>query len=354
MVVLAVVPVSIKTVWLKKKFCFGLTKEFDNNIMTYKYVFPSIPKARLLNIFILTRIILRLYKIVKADWNKPDVIQIHEYQAGVAGYKISKKDKIPYIVTEHCTAFFTSSLSNCQLRAAKLVFNNAAACIAVSKMFCNFLSLHFKREFEYIPNVIAFEDVKIHTLGLNSKKIKICNVAALVKRKNHEMLIRAFEKVSKDIDNIELHIGGDGPEIGKLRKLIESLNLEQRIFLHGELNHSDVMNLINACDLFVLSSNYETFGIVLIEALACGKPIVSTKCGGPESIIVSDKIGILTENNENDLYEGMRQAIDRMQEGFYDSAYLEHYAKNTYSKEVIGRKYLDLYEKVLHEEKVYI
>jgi glycosyltransferase involved in cell wall biosynthesis len=346
-VVLAVVPVSLKQIWAKKKIKFGLVKEIDNNLLTYKYVLPSIPKLRLLNLLILTRTILRLYNIVKSDVYKPDLIQIHEYQAGYGGYKISKKERIPYFITEHLTVFFNSSLTLAQLNFARLAFCNAASCIGVSKNLCDFLSAKFNKTFNYVPNVYNFDDIDI-LISEPNKIVKICTVGGLEKRKNHAMLIRAVKKLVNDIKAIELHIGGGGPEFENLERLTNSLELTEKVIFYGEMEHSDAINLINSCDLFVLSSTYETFGIVLIEAMACGKPVVSTKCGGPESIINSEKVGILVENNEDDMYKGLRDMIERIKAGYYDATYLKSYVKNTYSKESVGKQYINLYENILH------
>jgi glycosyltransferase involved in cell wall biosynthesis len=345
-IVLAVVPISLKQVWLKRKMKFGLTKEVDGGMITYKYLFPSIPKLWRMNMAILTKIILCLYKIVKVDNYQPDVIQIHEYQAGYGGYKILKRYKIPYFITEHLSIFFNFSLSSSQINFARLVFHNAAACVGVSNSFCNKLSAKFDIRFEYIPNVYNFSKIE-YRIQRKKKKVEICTIGNLVKTKNHHMLIKAINKLNNDIDDIELHIGGGGPEFENLKQLAELLGLPEKVVFHGVMEHSDAIDLINSCDLFVLSSGYETFGIVLIEALACGKPVVSTKCGGPESIINSEKVGILVDNNEDALYRGMLKAIKRIQSNFYDPDYLKSYVQTSFSKEVVGRQYVDLYEKTI-------
>ena len=112
------------------------------------------------------------------------------------------------------------------------------------------------------------------------------------------MLIRAFSKAFKDQPKVNLTIVGDGPEYNNLNNLIKTLKMEKQISLYGSANREEVKMLLQKSDAFVFSSQYETFGVVLIEAMACGLPVVATKCGGPESIIDSDKVGLLSEINE--------------------------------------------------------
>lgn len=90
-------------------------------------------------------------------------------------------------------------------------------------------------------------------------------------------------------------------------RLVQNEGLNAQIKFLGLLGHYEVKHKIATSDALVLSSNYETFGVVIIEALALGKPVVATKCGGPESIINSE-VGYLVEKNSVDsMAEGLRK-----------------------------------------------
>ena len=135
----------------------------------------------------------------------------------------------------------------------------------------------------------------------------IIAVGRLAKQKNYPNLIKAF-KILKTHDNnkdIKLVILGEGPERQNITELIESLNLMDEIFLLG--HKSNPFPLIKNASIFVLSSNNEGFGLVLIEALALKKQIVSTDCpSGPSEILKDGKFGKLVPvNNAVKLSEGL-------------------------------------------------
>jgi glycosyltransferase involved in cell wall biosynthesis len=93
-------------------------------------------------------------------------------------------------------------------------------------------------------------------------------------------------------DNFEVQVGGDGPYRRSLEDMLKSWRLERHVRLLGMLDREEVRSGMQRCDVFVLPSLGETFGIVLGEAMACGKPVLSTRCGGPEEI-VTPETGVL-------------------------------------------------------------
>lgn len=124
------------------------------------------------------------------------------------------------------------------------------------------------------------------------KKSCILAVGRFVEQKDFPTLINAFHRIHQEIPH-DLLILGQGPGEDDIRALIKKLSLEDRVILPG-FQHNP-FPLFRAASLFVLSSIYEGFGIVIIEALATGTPVVSTNCpGGPKEILANGKYGILT------------------------------------------------------------
>ncbi|MFX1523806.1 MAG: glycosyltransferase, partial [Promethearchaeota archaeon] len=140
----------------------------------------------------------------------------------------------------------------------------------------------------------------------NQNLIKFVTIGRLSKEKGHIYLIKAFSKVIREIPNSRLFIIGEGPLKGKLMKLVKKFQLENKIFLLGSIKNP--YKYISKADIFVLSSLHEGLPTVLIEALACGLPIISTNCEtGPKEILGNGRYGILTKvANSSDLAEKMK------------------------------------------------
>jgi len=141
---------------------------------------------------------------------------------------------------------------------------------------------------------------KIQHPWLDDESIKtIISVGRLEKQKNHALLIKAFRKVATRFPETRLLIIGEGGEREKLDQLITELMLEKYVELAGV--HDNPFAYLSKADLFVLSSDFEGFGNVILEAMACHCPVISTDCrSGPNEIITNGKSGILVPVGDSD------------------------------------------------------
>ena len=121
------------------------------------------------------------------------------------------------------------------------------------------------------------------------------------------MLIKAFSKVENKYPQLKLYIAGEGPDREKYEKLIETLGLEKKVTLLG--NVSDPTSVVKDATLFIMTSNHEGMPNALIEAMAQGKPCISTRCsgGGAEYLIHDGENGILIDCND---VEACARSID--------------------------------------------
>lgn len=144
-----------------------------------------------------------------------------------------------------------------------------------------------------IPNPSTFHTD--HTSSLSEKKV--ISVGRLTSQKNYASLIRAFKNVAEKHPDWILEIYGDGPQEVKLKSLITQLNLEKHVFLKGF--SSNVKEVITNASIFALSSVFEGLPLVIVEAMACGLPVVSYTCPcGPNDIITDKKDGFLVNVND--------------------------------------------------------
>lgn len=185
-----------------------------------------------------------------------------------------------------------------------------------------------KQEIDEDKQIILNNIIK--TLPKNSKVI--LSVGRLAKEKNHKLLIEAFEKLS--FNNKILIILGEGPERDRLENQIINLNLKSKVFLPGFV--ANINSYYSKCDLFVLSSIYEGFGNVILEAMNNRVKIISTDCPyGPSEILENGKWGRLVPvNNAVLLAEAITEAL-------CDDDNLDYSERlKDFSIEKIGKQYL--------------
>ncbi|WP_368559892.1 glycosyltransferase [Acinetobacter indicus] len=325
----------------------GLHVELDEKIPTYRwYYLNTTPKLFKYNINKWVRNGMKLFEKYIEDHGKPDVIHVHSILSGAfLANEIKNKYNIPFLITEHSTAYARGLINNNRILFLKSVLLNSSANIAVSNEFKILLNNIFEvNSWRYIPNIVNqdFLDAEISNKNNNFKYINIC---LLDPKKRVDILIYAFNEVLKKYPNLLLEIGGGGSEKLKLEKLVNELNIEKNVKFLGKLTREDVKIKVRESSVFVLSSEYETFGVVVIEALALGKPVISTKCGGPESIIVPS-VGILVERNSiHDLAKAMIYIYENSNQ--YKSKLIKEYCKENFSERIVVSKLANIYSEIL-------
>jgi glycosyltransferase involved in cell wall biosynthesis len=132
---------------------------------------------------------------------------------------------------------------------------------------------------------------------------------------------------------------------------VKFLNLNDHIRFTGKLWREEVKTEIDKCHSFVLASQYETFGVVLIESLACGRPVICTDSGGPRDFVHPEH-GVIVKNHEaEDLAEGMLHVMNNYNQ--YDQKQLIAYCKEHFNEHKIAAEIMNLYQSVLSKRVVY-
>jgi glycosyltransferase involved in cell wall biosynthesis len=302
--VICPLPVSLKSIWENKLFSFYEESYVDEGITTLVTPFPSLPKMPNRARRIRLNKGKQLFKKYINENKIPDIIHVHSFLAGELAIWIKDKYNIPYVVTEHSSSFERKLLSISNTKLARNVFENSNCNIAVSKSLSDAIKCYFKElDFKIVPNII---DTNFFSLKDKKEKnhFQFINIAHLNKNKNQLHLIKSFTKSFKGNLKYKLLIVGQGPERNTLEQCINYNNMNSQIKLFGGANRQEVKDLLHQSDCFVLSSKVETFGVVIVEAMSCGLPILSTKCGGPDSIITNDSLGILC--SQENLSEKMK------------------------------------------------
>ena len=328
-----------------------ITKENDKGVITYRY--HGVSWLHRWQQFTANRFVRIGELLVEQYINEngmPDLIHVHSMiYAGVLAKKISKKYGKPYIVTEHSTAFARKLYSNYQQGLIDEVSKAASMRFAVSTSFRDLLEKEIKfSQWSVCPNIVQ-QDFFLATscVKRNEQAFKFINIGALEVKKNQIILIHAVKNlIIKGID-VELKIIGSGSQYPFLKEAIHQLGLEKSVKLLGQKNRADIIELISESDAFVLSSTFETFGVVVIEAFSLGKPVITTSCGGPESLIDESNGLVVTNNNLEDLTAKMYNLIENYQT--YDPEIIRSNAYSLYSEEAVIKKLLKTYQQIIND-----
>jgi glycosyltransferase involved in cell wall biosynthesis len=164
------------------------------------------------------------------------------------------------------------------------------------------------------------------------------------KVKGHKFLVEAIAELLKVRQDVLCVIVGDGKFRTKIAKQILKYNLQNNVVLVGKKPYQEIPFWMNACDLLVVPSLFESFGIVQIEAMACGIPVVATRNGGSEEIITSNNLGVLcSSGNSEELSSSLVYALSQT----WNSKLLTEYA-DRYKWNILTSKIVDLYQNILN------
>ena len=340
--VLCSLPVSIKKVFHQSKFLFEKEKYIDDGIPTRVFPFPSIPKSFRFNSVIRLIIGKYLFKRYIKDYGLPDVIHVHNFYSGDIAIWAKKTYNIPFVVTEHSSAFINNQLSKNQLIFAENIYKNSDMNISVSIGFTEILIKKLGVQFVTIPNVLDVNLFKLNEKQKSNQQFNFLNIGHLNENKNQIYLIQCFlEKFKGDLSKT-LTVAGNGPQKGRIKSYIKKADTYKQVSLLGAPSRKEVRELIYQSDCLVVSSFIETFSVVIIESLSCGVPVVSVKSSGPASIITDDAYGILC--NMDYLGDSLEKMFERKDS--FSKENLRNYVVNNYSEEVISKSLQSIYSSV--------
>jgi len=272
-----------------------------------------------------------------------DIIHSHlSYPAGFLGTLIQKRKKIPNILTEHSwiRKYFRSRIHRiCVL----YTLNNVNMIVSVSGALKKDIATFCKRKIEVIPNVVETERFKISKIKMN----KTLNLGLLGGMDNFRKGLDVLLKAVSLLKNTDLlvHIGGDGVYLDHFKRMAKELLVYEKCKFYGEIRPEKVTDFFSALDIFVLASRDETFGVVVVEAMSCGLPVIATKCGGPEEII-SEETGVLVElNNPEELARAILYVSENMD--LYNRIHIKEYAMGKYGQKKFVERTTSIYQEVI-------
>ncbi len=290
---------------------------------------------------------------------EPDLIHAHTaYLDGTAALVLSSRLKRLYVITEH-TGPFSVLTANAIIRRATLkALAKAARVVAVSEALRKDIACYQDlgpAVMTVIPNVVDVEQFRLATgWHPQSSEPRILFVGYFAPVKNIPLLLDAFKKVRAVRPAAKLMLVGGGEVPSQQQELIDmiaQLGLASAVTVRGYAERREVARLMREeCDMLVLASRSETFGCVVAEALASGKPAVITPCGGPQDIVTERWMGEVCAINGD--AEALATAIlavaDRLRS--FEPRRIRESAVERFSARSVAGRLSQLYKDVLAEQ----
>jgi len=277
------------------------------------------------------------------------IIHAHLGQANQLAVVASKLSGVPAFPTVHSPMAFVDPRSGWDPRVYfvkvvdAIIYQLADRVLVVSHEIKEVVRRLFhlgRSKVLVLKNGIVLDDSPLKPIELEQEfhltrnRLKLIAVGRLVPLKGFDVLVRAVsELVNQGLDNLLVLIVGEGVERSRLERLIQDLRIGSYVKFLG-LRH-DVMDLMKACDLFVLPSRYEGLSIAMIEAMACGLPIISSDVRGLRDYIKDEQNGLLFPVDD---YKALAKSILRLANDKSLKERLSHGARKSFEKEYDMRK----------------
>lgn len=241
---------------------------------------------------------------------RPDLIHGHSllYGGYLAAY-LGQRNGIAAVATEHSSNFLTGRILPPQEWFARYALRHLNVVLAVSPPLATALEARLRGlHVRILPNMVDTQKFFPPANEPPDRPFRFAAVGALIPLKGHDILIRAFVETFRG-EPVQLEIAGAGPQRQRLDALIARINGGAQVRLMGMQTRDQVRDLLQRSHALVSASLTENHPVSMLEALACGRPIVATRCNGPEYFL-DERHGVLVAPNDaSALGAAMRQVV---------------------------------------------
>lgn len=275
---------------------------------------------------------------------RPDVIHVHSFQAARYALGLKKLFGIPVVITEHVSWFERGLLSEHDLAAVRRSYAGADALIAVSSGLKKTIAPYCPGEIAVIPNMVSDLFFARERQPIPRSPFRFAAVGSMKPIKGIDVLLNAFAGVVGSGADARLTVCGGGEALDAYRRLACDLAVEDRVTFTGPISREECAQVLSDSHAFVLPGRTETFGVVYIEAMACGLPIIMTKTNAWREL-ATEKTGLAVEIED---VPGLRDAMLTLMEHYkeYDSAVIRELCRERYSGESVCARLKEVYRSV--------
>jgi len=330
---------------------YSYTKNSVNELLWY---YPQVKGNAFIKGIQFFRYLIKAYKFIVDKEGKPDIVHVNILtRLGVFALLLKYLYGIPYVITEHWSRYKSENGTySGVLRKffTKIVVKNASAVITVTKDLQHAMQYHGLNNKHYysVPNVV---DTQAFCLGHhhNSGKKEIVHISCFEeKSKNITGILNVIKALSERRSDFVCRMVGEGMDLEESIAYAKNIGLSDDVVIFEGLKQGDALTtILKNADVFFLFSNYENLPVVILESFACGVPVVSTDVGGIAEYM-NPYLGILVPPNDQ------QAAVDALEYVFdnnnkYDAEVIRDFAVNSFSNDVVGQDYCDIYKKILNK-----
>lgn len=333
-------------VYIIRRWYNHLKKEEIDGIKIINVASPTFPKSIFKDIF--SEMMFSKYAAKELEKIQPDVLNLTAKYSSVCMFSL----KIPKV-------FITHTLPRDLLPSINLLGRFHPTTIIENKIFANSLNIALNEDIYKYLNKKKYKTICIpNGVDLNKYMISFSDEnfiffgGRFVKSKGLNYLIEAYSLLSSEMQNkYKLVLCGFGHEKKNLEKLVSEYKLNSQIIFWPFLDSPQFIEKIKKCTVFVLPSLYETFGNVVLEAMACGKPVIASNISGPKHIITHGENGFLFEkSNAYALVNYLQQVLNDTNLRIRIGKNARKTIEERYNFENIAKIYLDLYGRLTKED----
>ena len=347
-VVVISVDSRFRTYWRK----IGMTHHRINDIDYFDYfLVPGVITRKLFGLrfylFVKKKLLRKLFERVVCEHGMPDILYSHYLSNSYLALSLKEKFHLPLVAIEHWSKLNCDVLSDYAAWLGRETYSKCDAIISVSESLRQRLLQHFQQDSSVVHNMVGSEFCGSYAKGSQDGKIRFVSTGSLLYGKGYDLLIAAFERLKLPSEKWILTIIGEGQERENLQVQIDRAGLGNNIQLVGRKDKLEIVEILSQNDVFVLSSRFETFGVVYIEAMAMGLPVIATVCGGPENFVLpSDGLLIPVED-----IDSLSKAIQEMYLHYdrFDREKIAQESRARFSPEVIAKQLTEVFEKTIQK-----
>lgn len=269
--------------------------------------------------------------------------------AGLLGAGISQALGVPFVLQEHSGPFSMHLDTEAKRAAVKKTLASAQAIWAVSESLARRIQDEESTSaVRVLPNMVSTNLFRPVALPNDRGTVRIVSVGSLEAVKGFDVLLSAVELLRRSGVAFELRIVGDGSLRHELAQRITSLGLDPRQTLLGALSRTSTASVIAESHIYVCASHHETFGLAPAEALSVGRPVISTRCGGPEEYVDESRGMLVPPNDPPALADAILNLWRRIDE--FDPAVLHDHIEGDFGPNAFRGRVLALYEDILQRQ----